>query len=116
MKDYSIPANVKITEEELDNIVDAAVVACGYWCDLLEYGKKPTSEVTAMSEALSHGGTLLFNIDEPFEKGGAKIFELTTEKLLKGLAEYGQYDWDNFDGEMSDAAVQQALFGEVIYG
>lgn len=115
MKEYSVPANVKITEEDLDAIVDSAINWCHYWCDLLEYGVEP-KDCKFMSEALSHGGTLVFSIDEPFEEGGETKFELTTEKLLKGLAEYGEYDWENFDGPMADAAVQQALFGEVVYG
>ena len=116
MKTYDLPTTIKVTEEDLDNIVDNALNWCSYWCDLLEYGKEPTSKVTAMSEALSHGGTLVFNIDEPFEDNGKTKFELTTEKLLKGLSEYGEFDFENFDGPMSDAVVQQALFGEVVYG
>lgn len=115
MKTFQIPAHINITEEEIDNIVDSAINWCSYWCDMLEYGTEPT-DVTAMSEALSHGGTLVFHIDEPFVDGGETKFELTTEKMLKGLAEYGSYDFEDFDGPMSDAAVQQALFGEVVYG
>ncbi len=116
MKTYKIETEVKITEEQLDDIVDSAISSCYYWCDLLEYGKEPTSKVTAMSEALSHGGTLKFSIDEPFVDGGDTEFELTTEKLLKGLADYGEYDFEDFDGSMADAVLQQALFGEVVYG
>ena len=115
MKTYKIPANVEITEEQLDNIVDAAVNYCSYWCDLLEYGKEPKN-CKYMSEALSHGGTLVFNIDEPYEKGGETKFELTTEKLLGGIVGHGDFDFENFDGPISDAVVQQALFGEVVYG
>lgn len=114
MKTYDL--TIKVTEEQLDDIVDSAINYCSYWCSLLEYGKRPTSKVSAMSEALSHGGTLVFNIDEPFVVGGETKFELTTNKLLKGLEQYGSFDFDTFDGPMSDAAVQQALFGKVIYG
>lgn len=116
MKTYDLDVQLKVTEEELDNIVDAAVNWCSYWCDLLEYGKEPTSKVTAMSEALSHGGTLVFHINEPYEEGGETRFELTTEKLLKGITEYGMFDFEDFDGPISDGIVQQALFGEVVYG
>lgn len=113
MKTYTI--TVKITEEQIDDIVDSAINWCNYWCDLLEYGKEP-KKVKAMSEALSHGGTLVFHINEPFIDGGETTFELTTEKMLKGLEKYGEYDFDDFDGPMSDAALQMALFGEIIYG
>lgn len=116
MKTYTIPATIKVTEDELDDIVDSAVNWCEYWCVYLEFGKKPTRTVFALSEALSHGGTLVFSIDKPFVAGGKTKFELTTKKLLKGLAEYGDFDLEDFDGPTSDAVLQQALFGEVIYG
>jgi hypothetical protein len=115
MKKYKIPTTIEITNEDLDNIVDSAINYCSYWCDLLEYGKKPTSKVIAMSEALSHGGTLVFHIDEPYKKGGETKFELTTDKLLKGITDYRNFDFEQFDGPMSDAVLQMALFGEVIY-
>jgi hypothetical protein len=114
MKTYKVPVEVKITDKEIDNIVDSAINWCSYWCDELEYGKKP-QDCMYMSEALSHGGTLVFMIDEPYEEGGATKFELTTEKMLKGIAEFGEYDWENFDGPSSDAVVQQALFSEVVF-
>lgn len=116
MKNYTIPSTVQISEEELDNIVDSAISWCHYWCDLLEYGKSPEAPVSAMSEAITRGGTLVFSIDEPYEDGGERKFELTLDKLLNGLAEYGEFDFEDFDGPMSDAAVQQALFGEVVFG
>ncbi len=112
---HRIPSAITISDEEIDNIVDSAINWCSYWCDLLEYGTEPTG-VTAMSEALSHGGTLVFHIDEPYEEGGETRFELTTEKMLAGLAKYGDINFEDYDGPMSDEAVQTALFGEVIYG
>ncbi len=115
MKKYKIPANIHITEQELDDIVDSAINWCHYWCELLEYGKEP-KDCKFMSEALSHGGTLVFHIDEPLEEDGETKFELTAEKLLKGIVEYGEFDLENFDGPTSNAVVQQALFGEVVYG
>lgn len=115
MKTYQLPITVKVTEEDLDNIVDAAINWCKYWCDLLEYGKIPR-DCDYMSEALSHGGTLVFHIDEPFEEGGATRFELTTDKLLKGLTETKKLDLDDIDGPKADEILQRALFGEVVYG
>lgn len=113
---YTIPVELEITDEVLNDIVDAAINGCSHWCDLLEYGQKPTEKVSAMSEALSHGGTLVFHIDEPFEDGGKTKFTLTTEKLLKGIADYGNYDFENYDSEIADAVLQESLFGEVVYG
>lgn len=116
MKKYTIVVKQVLTEEDLDYLVDAAINYCGYWCDSMDYGTEPTSEVAAMSEALSHGGTLKFTIDEPFEDGGATEFELTTEKLMKGIESYGGLDVENYDGPIADDILQRALFGEVIYG
>lgn len=113
MKTYKIPTDIEITEEDIDNIVDAAINWCSYWCRLLEYGTEP-KDCKFMSEALSHGGTLVFHLDESYERRGK--FELTTDKMLKGLAAYHDHDFDNFDGPMSDAVLQLALFGEVVYG
>lgn len=116
MKTFEIKTTTEVTEQGLDNIVDAAINACSYWCDLLEYGKEPTSKVTAMSEALSHGGTLKFHLDESYEEGGETVFELTTEKLVDALTDNKDFDFEDYDGPMADAVLQKALFGEVIYG
>ena len=114
-KVYEINVRQLLHEEDLDDLLDAAIDYCSYWCDLLEYGKEPTSEVNAMSEALSHGGTLKFHIDEPLEDGGDTVFELTTEKLIKGIESYGGLDIENYDGPIADDILQRALFGEVVY-
>ena len=114
-KTYEIVVKQILTEEDLDDLLDAAIDYCSHWCDLLEYGKEPTSEVSAMSEALSHGGTLKFHIDEPLEDGGDTVFELTTEKLIKGIESYGVLDIENYDGPIADDILQRALFGEVVY-
>lgn len=116
MNKYKLDVTIEVTDKDIDGIVDAALNWCGYWCALLEYGKEPTSEVVAMSEALTHGGTLVFTLDEPYEEEGATRFELTVPKLLEGIKKYGDYDFEQFDGPMSDAVLQYALFGEIVYG
>lgn len=114
-KTFEIVTKQTVTEEDLDNIVDAAVNYCSYWCDLLSYGTEPTSEVDAMSQALSHGGTLVFS-DSEKPVNGQRDYELTQDKLLKALSEDKDFDLEDYDGPMADAVVQRALFGEVIYG
>jgi hypothetical protein len=114
-KTYEIVVKQILHEEDLDDLVDAAINACSYWCSLMEYGKQP-KDCQFMSQALSHGGTLVFHIDEPFVKGGATSFELTTDKLIKGIQSYGGLDVENYDGGIADDILQRALFGEVVYG
>lgn len=118
---YTINTKTELTQEDLDNIVDAAVDFCSYWCDLLEIGTKPTEKITAMSEVVTRGGTLVFHIDEPFEEGGKKKFTLTALKMVAGLENYPkfanrQFNFEDYDGPEADAALQLALFSEVVYG
>lgn len=116
MKTYELPVTMKITQEEVDDILDAALSWCSYWCDFLEIYTRANEDVKAMSEVITREGTLKFHIDEPYEEGGRQDFVLTLTALLKGIADYGEYDFENFDGPMADAVLQQALFGEVVYG
>lgn len=116
MRDFTIKSTTKVTQEDLDNIIDSAVAWCSYWCDLMEIGKKPTEKITAMSEVITRGGTLVFHIDEPYETGGKTKFTLTAPKMVKALEKYGEFDFEDFDGPMSDAVLQIALFGEIVYG
>lgn len=116
MTTYKIPTDIKITDTQIDDVLDSALNWCGYWCEVLSIGVEPTEEVKYTSETITRGGTLLFTIDEPFKEGGKTEFELTLDKMLEGIAKYGEYDLDQFDGPMADAAIQTALFGEVIYG
>ena len=115
-KVYEINVRQLLHEEDLDDLVDAAVNYCGYWCDEMKYGKEPEVNGGAMSQALGVGGTIVFCIDEPFEDGGETEFELTTEKLIKGIESYGGLDVENYDGPIADDILQRALFGEVVYG
>lgn len=116
MKEYNITTKQIINQEQLDDLLDAAINVCGYWVDLLEYGVHPTEDVDAMSQALSHGGTLKFTIEEPFTDGGDTTFELTTEKLISGIEKYGSVYFEDYDGYDADAIIQMALFGDIIYG
>jgi len=114
--EYKLKFEKTVTQEDLDNIIDSAVAWCAYWCDLLEIGKRPMEDIKAMSEVVTRGGTLVFHIDEPFEDGGKKRFVLTAPKMVKALKKYGEFDFEDFDGPMSDSVLQIALFGEVVYG
>lgn len=115
MKDFTIKSTTKVTQEDLDNIIDSAIAMCSYWCDEMIVTKDATEPITALSEIPTRGGELTFRIDEPFEEGGKKRFKLTIPKLVKALEKYGEFDFEDFDGPMSDAVLQIALFGEIVY-
>lgn len=123
MKDISIRITRKVTQEELDNILDAALNACSDWCDLLEVSKAPTKmgPYKTMSEMITRGGELTFHINYPFMEGGETKFVLTKAKFIKGLRQYGNnnavpFNFDDYDGPEADAVLQIALFGEIVYG
>jgi hypothetical protein len=67
------------------------------------------------SDCIAKGGKLRIVEHEKFE--GTKI--LTLENLLKGIAmavEAGQFDLENYDACGADCVIQNALFGEIVYG
>jgi hypothetical protein len=121
MKKYTIEVSFEVGQEDVDNILDSAINWCSHWCNEMIVSKRPTEEPPegtsyVASEFITRGGELTFTIDEPYEEGEETEFVLTLDKFLKGIADYGEFDFDQFDGPMSDAVLQQALFGEVVYG
>lgn len=105
-----------LSQEDLDDILDAALNFCSHWCDELSIKKLPEQETKYMSEMVTRGGTLQFKIDEPFEEGGKTTFVLTERRLVKGIQMTGYLDPFEIDGPMADEILQNALFGEVVYG
>lgn len=116
MKEYTIEVEFKVSQQDVDNILDSAINWCSYWCDEMVVSKKPDEKIEFQSEIITRGGELTFKIDEEYENGGGTKFVLTLDKFLKGIKDYGEFDFDGFDGPMSDCVLQHALFGEVVYG
>jgi hypothetical protein len=116
MKEWKLKIIRTINQDELDGIIDSAINYCSYWCIHLAIKKPATEPCSAMSEIVTRGGMLTFVVDEPFQTDGHTRFILTADKMIRGLEKYGVSDWEDFDGPMADAALQMALFGEVIYG
>lgn len=121
MKNITVNTTREVTPEELDNILDAALNWCSYWCDELSVATQPKEPTKYMSEFITRGGTLRFKIDEPFDDSGQTNFVLTKAKFVKGLRAYGNnhkipFNFDDYDGPEADAVLQLALFKEVVYG
>jgi hypothetical protein len=117
MKTYNLKIRRTIDQNDLDNILDAALQTCGYWCDELSVKVQPTEPgpYKAVSEIITRDGKLQFKLDEPFERNGKKLYILTENKLLWALEHY-PFDFENYDSDEADALLQYALFQEVIYG
>lgn len=121
--DIEIKMNVKLTEEDIDDIMCAALEGgISYWCRKAEVVGDYLGDYA--SEQISRGGTLkLYDLEDD------EIYELTLEKLLHGFELWviggydtyeavcnGEVDTMEIDAEKADQIVQLALFDEIIYG
>lgn len=123
-KSFEVTAEIKVklTQEDIDDIMSGALDFIGYWCRKAEVVGKYLGEYA--SEQISRGGTLKL-----YDMEAGLVYSLTLEKFLKGFrlwiengddryhaVEDGVVDTCNIDGIMADMIVQYAIFDEVIYG
>lgn len=118
---------IKVTGEDIDDIMESAMTGCTYWCSHADVVGEYLGEYA--SEQISHGGSLIF-YDIEDERSST---ELTRDKFLTGLrmlfeAQNGIHtlmvenrDDDTYvnpgmiDANAADSIIQYALFGEIIY-
>lgn len=126
-----IKAKVIVGDEEIDDIMESALLGVRYWCDTVKIYEDKLA-VKHMYQQISKGGLLAFHTEEPFEDSGKEWYTLNKKKFMKGLKMYLDDPlWDCLtqdggtrflvdpgciDGECADAIVQYALFGEIVYG
>lgn len=115
--------NFKLTEEDIDDIMDAALYGINYWCSEAEIVGERLGDYA--SDQISRGGTL-----KMYDAESDDIWELTLEKFLKGFKlwvangddEYGalqsdgSVDTGEIDSVMADMIIQYALFDEIVFG
>ena len=123
MYELSIGRTVRLTKENIDDIMCSALDSIGYWCRKAEVVGEYLGEYA--SEQIARGGTLILHDAESDDK-----WALTIHDLLKGvklwlqngddqyhaLQKDGTIDCCEIDGEMADLIIQYALFGEVVFG
>jgi hypothetical protein len=132
MKTFEVDATIKLTEEDITDIMVTALEGgIGYWACLdnttPEFEDAPKGEAISETAAriLIEGSEIVL-IDE--EDDYAK-YGLTLNKLLAGVKRYvdegyDQYgafspdgnDLGNLDAEGADAVIQLAVFKELVYG
>lgn len=118
---------VKVTGEDIDDIMESAMTGCTYWCSHADVVGEYLGEYA--SEQISHGGSIIF-YDMEDERSSS---ELTRDKFLEGLrmlfeAQNGihtlmveERDGSIYvnpgmiDADAADSVIQYALFGEIIY-
>lgn len=118
----TIQVPIQFTENDIDNIIVTAIEGgCKNWMGLIKdenYKDKPKDEPLSQwtTKLLLEGKTIhLYDVEDREEK-----FELTLEKLIKGIQlncvnrpDYS--DKDNWDADDCDCIMQYALFGEIVY-
>ena len=84
-----------------------------YWIDKVRAVDNDYNGAKYVSEVITHGGKLKVFVD-------GEEHLLTKPMLLKGcelyIADRGQWRPDDFDADDTDAILQNALFGDVVYG
>ena len=122
----SMEFKVRITDDDIDDIMVSALEGgIVYWCYRAETVGKPQGKYA--SDQISRGGTLRL-----YDREDENVYELTKEKLVKGIAMYLEnptqsdvlevidhelrLDTSYVDADVSDCMVQYALFDDIIYG
>ena len=111
MKTYKILSSTIVSQEQVDDVLVAAFEGgITYWCAEIRESKPPSEQSTYYSNTLTRDGELeLYVIDE------RKWYKLTLDKLLEAFGDM-EFDFDDYDAGNADAAIQIAVFGEVVYG
>ena len=130
---YNITINIKVTDEDVMDIMCSAIEGgIGYWACLdnttKEFEDAPKDEPyseTCAKILLNGGGVwLMDDVDDDVK------YLLSLERLLVGIENWfksggdkygavcidGTLDCGNIDAECADAIIQYALFDDVVYG
>lgn len=112
MKTFDIIRKTTVTQEDIDDLFDAAISSpiMHDWCNLIEISKKPEEEYKYLSDVLTRGGEFTLTVDEDDNK-----YTLKLENFLEAISKVN-IDFDDYDSVDADMVVQTAIFGEVVYG
>ena len=128
MEEFVVQMPVKVTQENVDDIMCAAFEGgITYWCNQADVVKQPTEEIKWAHQAISRGGEIELYDAEENEK-----HILTLDKFKEGLQRFlrcenhhpsynegvvldGELDCGNIDANSADMIIQYAIFGKVIY-
>lgn len=115
--EFEVTSTAKVTLEELGEILsDAVEQGIGYWAEVRNYRWDNVPMVTADIRE--------FDQKSAEKPGWHTVTAMDMLRILPTIKDHsGQAkDWDirelveSYDSEVSDIAVQLAIFGEVIYG
>lgn len=112
MQEFTIKSQIKVTQEQIDNVVCTALEGgITYWCNRAKVKDDDYKGSEWAHEVVTRGGVLvLHDWEEEIDH------ELDLKKLLKGFSLVRGFDFDGYDAGDADSVIQSAIFGEVIYG
>lgn len=116
--------NLDLTDEDISDIMCAALGSIGYWCKSIEPVESRSDE--SVPDVILDGTVVVKVFDDSIS------YKLTREGLLGGIVDYlnskscyleisrngdkVSFDIGQVDDEVSDCMLQYALFGELVYG
>lgn len=127
MSEYKITKTFTFYDEDMFNIISAAIYDIGYWACI----DNDTDVWHKMSDSLDEDSTFDDVFFEVLKSGQAvclidveddeEVWELTFDKLLHGVQlAIDNGDWDGdmdlLDGGIGDMIFQYALFDEIVFG
>lgn len=106
---YIITKKTRVTEEDVENIMESAMQGIAYWADEA-FVEGLDKETTRISDALQKGKRIRIHDAE-----AEKSHVLTLKKFLHGLSLMDKWDIEDYDMYDADSVIQYALFGEQVY-
>ena len=127
MNKYTFTKTVTFNGDDMVDIISSAVYDIGYWSvidndnDVWNNASAELSEDATFEDVFWHilkNGKAVTMYDA---EDDSEVWQLTLDKLNKGIQmalDYNRWngDMNSIDGEVGDVIFQFALFGEIVYG
>lgn len=112
MKTHEVVIKIKVTDEQIEDILSSALAGCTYWADEARLvSSRPDEKDLYISEALTHGCKIRIHDSEE-----EKWHLVSLNGFLKALSKTPQFDYEQYDSLDAEGVLQTAIFGKVIYG
>lgn len=111
------PRKIKLTDEDVANLADCAGFGIGYWAVSATVDETAKTYYVQSSEAIEVDGTEITEKTITFDELRAAFNTLAKEDRLPDWQMREIADGElAFDSEVGDMTVQQAMFGEIVFG
>ena len=128
MKKYAVMPVFEYSDDELVDIISAAVYDIGYWAminndtdiwNVISESMDDDATFEDVFYAILKSGNVVQLIDN--EYGSDDVWDMTLDKLLNGIKlaiqkGYWNGKLDDIDGEVGDIIFQYGLFSDIVYG